>query len=142
MRTHDGDREPNRVERNVVLSHELEIGHVLRRIAEPPAAPGIALVVPFRPLPGSADVFDRRIKPDIEHFALQFAVANVIRHRHAPFDITRDAAIVQAFVQPLVRNRGDQDRPILLACNPFPELRDELRLLQEQMGRITNFDVR
>ena len=131
-RGHDRHREANGMERHIVLAHEFPIGDGLGRIAVPPVFPGIALFVLVGPFLGGSDIFDGRVEPDVEHLALELAIADVVRHRHAPFDVSGDAAILQPLVQPFVRNRRDKLRPVgLVAVDPGAQLAGELRLLQE-----------
>src|SRR5207302_1117035 len=92
---HDGHGKADRVERHIVLSHELEVGDGFRRLAEPPVAPAFALAVRPGPFPRRADIFDRRIEPDVEYLALELSAGDVVGHRNAPFEIARNAAVVQ-----------------------------------------------
>ncbi len=95
-RAHDGDGKADGVERDIVLAHELDIADVGGSLAIPPVLPRIGFAGGIGPFARRADIFDGRIEPDVEHLALELAVADIVGHRHAPVEIARDAAIVAA----------------------------------------------
>ena len=139
-RAHDGDGKADRVERHIVLAHEFVIADVFRVV--PPRLPRIALAVRVGPFLCRADIFDGCVEPDVKHLALELAVRDVVRHRHAPIDIARDAAILQSLFQPFVGDGPDKLRPfVLVTVDPCAQLRHELRLLQEQMRGVADLDV-
>ena len=64
-------------------------------------------------------------------------------HRHAPFQIPGDAAVLKTLVKPFKRNGCDKVWPFrFLALYPAPESCLEGGLLQEQMLRIADLDIR
>ena len=130
------------MEGHIVLAHEFPIGDVLGGVAVPPVLPRLALAVLVGPFLGGGDIFDRRVEPDIEDLALERAIGDVVGHRNAPFQVAGDAAILQALVQPLIGDGGDQPRPVgLVAVDPVAQPAGELRLLEEQMGGVADLDI-
>ena len=108
------------MERHVVLAHELHVAHVRRALVfTPPAAPvGLAQSVGVGPFGGGGDVFDGRVEPDVEDLALHAGpVCVALLHRDAPVEVAGDAAILKAvaIVEPFLRDRGGQHRPVASA---------------------------
>ena len=122
----DRRREAERVERHVVLAHELDVadaGSAL--VLAPPALPaGGAEPGRVSPFGGGADVLDRRVEPDVEDLALHprpgLAAAP---DRDAPVEVAGDAAVLKplAVVEPLLRDRGREHRPVGLGVEPVPQ---------------------
>ena len=136
LRTHDRCREAERVERDVVLAHELGIAHVVGTfVGAPPAFP----IRPFAridPFLRAGDVFDGGIEPDIKDLALHpRPICVAAFDRHTPVQIARDTTVLQpvTVMQPFLCNRGGQHGPVGLAVDPFVQLVLHLRLTQEQM---------
>ena len=63
-------------------------------------------------------------------------------HRDAPFQVTRDAAVLQALVEPFQRDGSNQVRPLrFLAFDPATQDYVEGCLFQKQMLRTADFQV-
>src|SRR5208282_1727717 len=74
----------HRVEGDVVLAHELDIGDIVSALGQPPPSPP-RTASRIRPLRGRSDVFDRRVEPDIEDLVLEARTgAPVLRDRNPP----------------------------------------------------------
>ena len=134
------------MKRHVILAHELGISHILcALVGAPPALPiRIAFAIRIRPFLSTCNVFNRRVEPDVEHLALHARpILGAALHRHAPVQIARDAAILQtiAVMKPLLRDRGRQHRPIILAVDPLRELIFHLALAQVEMFGLAHFQV-
>ena len=136
LRTHDRCREAERVERDVVLAHELGIAHVVGTfVGAPPAFP-IRPFARIHPFLRAGDVFDGGVEPDIKDLALHPRPIGVAAFdRHAPVQIACDTTVLQpvTVMQPFLRDRGGQHGPVGLAVDPFVQLVLHLRLTQEQM---------
>ena len=83
------------MKRNVILSHELGIGDIIGPlIGTPPTLP-IAAFARINPFLGTGDVFDWRIKPDIENLALHAGPIGVTPFDgHTPIQITGNPPIL------------------------------------------------
>ena len=114
-RSQKSRREDHRVEGDVVLAHELDVADVIRPLVRaPPVAPRRAgRIGPFL---GRADIFDGGVEPDIEDLALHPRTRSAVGsdHRHAPFQVARDAAVDQPLVKVLERDRAGQRLPVAL----------------------------
>ena len=113
--------EAERVEGHVIFAHELRVLDVIGAfIGAPPAGP----VVPFAcidPFLGAGDVFDGRVKPDVENLPIHARpVLFAVFDGDAPVEIAGDAAVLQAItvIEPFLRNRCRQHRPVGLAVDP------------------------
>lgn len=93
-------REDDRVERNIVFTHELIEFDIVRIL--PPLLPllGVASC--------NAGVSNRSIEPDIEH--LVFKTRH--RNRSTPFKITGNATRTQSFLQPRLGDMNTIGRPL------------------------------
>src|SRR6476620_6762817 len=133
FRTEDGNWKTYGVERDVIFSHELDIANIFSALVFPPPAFPV-FFSSIRPFHGGADVFDRSVEPDVEHFAFK-AGANValVSHRNAPADVASNTSILQPFIQPLPGNRSNQNGPVRLGIYPLPQPAYHLRLPQEKM---------
>src|ERR1044071_2808421 len=126
------------MKRHVVLSHELDVANVAGALVFAPPAFPIA-VVPFH---RGADVFDGSIEPDVENLSFETGTdLALVSDRDSPFQIAGDAAILQSFIEPLARNRRNEHRPVFPRIDPLAQSADHLRLLQEEVFRIAQFDV-
>src|SRR5262249_10760283 len=88
-------------------------------------------------LDAGGDVADRRVEPDVEDLVLEAR----FRDRHAPVEVAGDAAVAQAFLQPLVRNRADQWRPVATRVEPVAQPTLQGAKLQEQMAGFAELNV-
>lgn len=87
-----GTRKDHRMERHIVFAHKLVQLHIFWVL--PPLFPFVGIV-------GSdARVTNRSIKPDVEHLVL----VTLQRHRCTPFQVTRNAARLETFLQPRLGN--------------------------------------
>src|SRR5207248_1114531 len=91
------------VERYVILAEKLDVFDVLG--VPPPLAP--IPVVCFGPFLRCRDVANGRVEPDIEHLPFKSGA----RHRYAPGEVARDAAISEFGGEPAFRQRDDKRRP-------------------------------
>ena len=109
------------MKRDVIFAHELGIGDIIGPlIGAPPSLP-IAAFARIDPFLGTGDVFDWRIKPDIENFAFHPGPIGVTAfHGHTPIQITGNPPILKAIpiVQPFFRNGSGEYGPICFAVNP------------------------
>ena len=106
----------DRVEGDVVLRHELRVAHVAG--LEPPRFPVARRGIEIGPLLRHAEVFDRRVEPDLEDLVLEAGPID----RHAPMKIASDAPVLQPFIQPLQADRHSHRRPVFLALDPRAKL--------------------
>ena len=58
------------MERHIILTHELGVGHVVSTFVGPPPAFPIGAFARINPFLGAGNVLDGRVKPDVENFAL------------------------------------------------------------------------
>ena len=124
--------EKDGMERNVVLAHELIKSYADAppvRVLEPPASPLVSDSL-FR----YAEVTDRGIEPDVEHFFL------VSRQGHGdtPGEISSDASRLQTFLQPGTRYAPGPCRPTFRRRHTAQEtlaLLLKLRKVQEELMR-------
>ena len=126
-------REAHGVERDVVLAEEL---HVADIVALPPARAS-RVRHQLRPFLRRRDVADRRIEPDVEHLAFEARP----RHRHAPGEIARDAAVAQVRGEPASRERRHERRPAVARVEPCAEAFDQRGLAQEQVAALAQLEV-
>ena len=85
------------MEGHIIFAHELRIGNILRAfIGAPPTLP-VAAFAGILPFLRTGNIFDRRVKPDIEHFVFHAGPRLfAFTHWNAPIQIAGDAAILQA----------------------------------------------
>ena len=124
------------MKRHVVLAKELQIFDVVR--LPPPLLPVAVLRISLSPFLRRRDVFDRSVKPDVEDLAFKAS----FRHRDAPSEVARDAAVLDALVEPLARYRRHQMRPTFARSEPRLKSADQCLLTQKQMPGRTHFQVR
>ena len=114
------------VERHVVLSHELIVLNVLRRL-EP--------ALPFARVVGrNGKVADGRVEPHIEDLVLEAGE----RYLCAPLEIACDAARLEALLQPRLGDHSGRVCPVALLDGreqPLLESRGHLRQIEKQVLR-------
>ena len=106
-RSNDRRRKRQRVKRDIIFAHELDIAHIIRPFvrAPPPFPFGVVRTARIRPFLGTGNVLNGRVKPDVKH--LVFHTRPRVRatfNRHTPIQIACDAAILQtvSVIQPLL----------------------------------------
>src|SRR3984893_10457571 len=124
------------MKRHIVLAKELQVLNVV--CLPPPLLPIAALRIGVGPFLRRRDVFDRGVEPDVKYLAFE----TLPRHRDAPCEVTRDATVLNAFVEPFARDRCHQMRPTLARSEPRLENADQCLLTQEKMLGRTHFQVR
>ena len=124
------------MERHVVLGHELRVLDVVGVV--PPAAP-VAARSGVGPLGGGADVADRGVEPHVPDLVLEARPAD---HRHAPVEVTGDAAILEPLGEPLAGDRQRERVPVIgVALDPRLHLPRQLRLQQEDVLGLAHLEV-
>src|SRR6056297_3584200 len=101
--------EGKRVERHVVLAHELHISNITGPlVGAPPTFPvTFGTFGGMSPFGGGGDVFDGRVEPDVEDLTLHAGPGLVaLPDRNAPVEVAGDAAVLQALavVEPFLRD--------------------------------------
>src|SRR6266702_2013676 len=123
------------MKRHIVLSKKLQILNVVR--LPPPLLPISTFRIAVGPFLRRRYVFDRGVKPDVKYLAFEA----FLRHRDPPSEIARDAAVVNALVEPFARDRCHQERPTLARSEPRLQIADQGLLTQEKMLGRTHFQV-
>ncbi len=96
------------------------------------------------PFFGAGDVFNRCVEPHVKDFALHARpVLRTAFHWHTPAEVARDATVLQAItiVQPFLRDRGGEHRPIVFAFDPLRQLIFHLALAQIEMLGLAHFQI-
>lgn len=124
-------REDDRVERNIVFTHELIELDI------------IGVLPPLFPLLGvaccNAGVSNRSIIPDIEHLVLETGH----RNRSTPLEITSNATGTQAFLQPRLGNVNTVGRPLAYQVihKYISSLSSTLNNIPSTLTRALNFSI-
>src|SRR5215831_7340962 len=97
---------------DVILAHKLEVTNVAGAfIFAPPSLPVTARSI--SPFLCRADILDRRIKPDVENLSFKTGTdLALVSHWNSPTQIPGNTAIIESFIQPLARDRGNKEGPV------------------------------
>src|SRR5262245_30165401 len=125
----------DRVKRHIVLAEKLQVRDVLW--SPPPASPIAARGKAIRPFLRRGEVVDWSVEPDVEDFSFEPRT----RHRDAPGEIARNAAITQVCGQPAACQRGHPGGPAFAMINPFAQSTDEQGLPEEEMATAAELKI-
>ena len=143
-RAQNGRGERERVEGDVILAHELGIGHIIGAfVGAPPAFP-IRAFTCIDPFLGAGDIFDRRVKPDVEDLALHAGpVLCSVFDRDAPVQIAGDAAVLQAVavIEPFVGDGGCEYGPVGFGVDPCLQIVTQVGLLEVEVLCFALFQI-
>src|SRR5256885_1256664 len=86
--------ETHRVERNIVLAHELEVADIFRALVlAPPTFPIILCC--FRPFHSRADILNRSVEPDVKYFSFKAGTdLALVSYRNAPSEVAGNTAVL------------------------------------------------
>src|SRR5438067_7001272 len=107
------------MKRHIVFAKELYVLNIVR--LPPPLLPIAILWIGVGPFLRRRDVFDRGVEPDVKYLAFEI----FLRHRDTPREITRDATVLNALVEPFTRDRCHQMRPTLARSEPLLQSADQ-----------------
>ncbi len=126
---HEYGRPDYRMERDVVLAYEIVMFDLW---VLPELLPVVRPADDLRVLYGGAEVSYDRVEPDIDHLP----VPSFHGHGHSPAHISGDRPVVQALVQPVLREGLDVGPPVVLPRDILQKPLPESAQLQEEMLRL------